>query len=176
MDLKLKTGSRPNPEWSIHWTLTGQTHLYGWVDVDGLRCRVTISRRKTGGRIEVGRGTDPPGGTYTVVDGTMQLASELVPFLGSPVTVGDVTTKDVLHLSEIPFVNMAEQSAWDEHYAARADVISKRPPRRPQAWTSSTTRFSPRTSTRRTRTPFFAGFGFRSHAELATDNDGETHG
>ena len=27
MDLRLKTGSRPNPEWAIHWTLTGQTHL-----------------------------------------------------------------------------------------------------------------------------------------------------
>ena len=23
MDLRLKTGSRPNPEWEIHWTLTG---------------------------------------------------------------------------------------------------------------------------------------------------------
>ena len=39
MDLRLKTGSRPNPEWEIHWTLTGQTHLYGWVDIDGIHCR-----------------------------------------------------------------------------------------------------------------------------------------
>ena len=49
-----------NPEWEIHWTLTGQTHLYGWVDIDGLRCRVTMSRREQGGRVEVGLGTDPP--------------------------------------------------------------------------------------------------------------------
>ena len=46
MDLRLKTGTRPNPEWEIHWTLTGQTHLYGWVDIDGLRCRVTMARVK----------------------------------------------------------------------------------------------------------------------------------
>ena len=57
MDLRLKTGSRPNPEWEIHWTLTGQTHLYGWVDIDGLRCRVTMSRVEQGGAtVEVGLG------------------------------------------------------------------------------------------------------------------------
>ena len=65
MDLRLKTGSRPNPEWNIHWTLTGQTHLYGWVDIDGIHCRVTMSRVKRGGRCRGWAGAliRPPGPT-----------------------------------------------------------------------------------------------------------------
>ena len=71
--------SQLNPEWEIHWTLTGQTHLYGWVDIGGLRCRVTMARLTQGGKVEVGLGTDPVPGTYGVVKSTMLLPSELSP-------------------------------------------------------------------------------------------------
>lgn len=171
MDLRLKTGSRPNPQWEIHWGLTGETHLYGWVNVGGLRCRVTMSRLTQGGHVEVGMGTDPPAGTYTLVERCMQLPEALIPYLHGHVEVRGITTKGVLSISEIPFVNMAEQSAWEEHYADLADGRNSKPPDEPkrdffyhqvlaadfnQADTDA----------------IFEGFGFRSHAELVEDHEG----
>ena len=55
-----------NHVWEIHWRLTGQTHMYGWVDIQGIHCRVTMARVKQGGRVEVGFGHDPAPGTYTL--------------------------------------------------------------------------------------------------------------
>ena len=169
MDLRLKTGSRPNPEWEIHWTLTGQTHLYGWVDIDGLRCRVTMARVKQGGRVEVGLGTDPPPGTYTVVQECMQLPEELVPYLGGHMEVKGITTEGVLmDISEIPFVNMAEQSAWEEYYAGLAageTVHEPDPPKRDFFHHQVLAADFDQSDTDK----IFAGFGFRSHAELAEE-------
>ena len=66
-----------NPEWEIHWTLTGQTHLYGWVDIDGLRCRVTMARREArrARRGRLGHGPAPRhlhrrAGVYAATGGT----------------------------------------------------------------------------------------------------------
>ena len=121
-----------NPEWEIHWTLTGQTHLYGWVDIDGIHCRVTMSRRKRGGTVEVGWGTDPPAG-YIVVGDCLQLPGELAPYLLGHMEVAGVTTEGVLRPIEIPFVNMAEESAWEEYYAglkAGETVHEPDPPKR----------------------------------------------
>ena len=166
MDLRLKTGSRPNPEWEIHWTLTGQTHLYGWVDIDGLRCRVTMSRREQGGRVEVGLGTDPVTGTYTVVNDVMLLPLELRPYPGSHMEVRGVTTKAVLVVSEIPFVNMAEQSAWEEYYAGLAAGETVHEPDAPKRDFFHHQVLAADFSQADTDA-IFAGFGFRSHAELA---------
>ena len=168
MDLRLKTGSRPNPQWEIHWTLTGQTHLYGWVDIGGLRCRVTMSRRKQGGRVEVGQGTDPPLGTYTVVQNCMQLPEELVPYPGGHMEVRSATTEGVLVVSEIPFVNMAEQSAWDEYYAglkAGETVHEPDAPKRDFFHHQVLAADFDQADT----DAIFAGFGFRSHAALEED-------
>ena len=170
MDLRLKTGSRPNPVWDIHWTLTGQTHLYGWVDIDGLRCRVTMSRREQGGRVEVGLGTDPPAGTYTLTatHDCMKLPIELAPYLGGHMEVRGVTTEGVLATSEIPFVNMAEQSAWEEYYAGLKAGETVHEPDAPKRDFSHhevlATGFNQADTD-----AIFAGFGFRSHAELAEE-------
>ena len=43
-----------------------------------------------------------------------------------------VTTEGVLAVSEIPFVNMAEQSAWEEHYAALAEGLPSEEPDAPK--------------------------------------------
>ena len=161
-----------NPEttWAIHWTLTGQTHLYGWVDIDGLRCRVTMSRRKQGGRVEVGLGTDPPAGTYTLVHLTMQLPEELAPYLGGHMEVKGVTTEGVLVISEIPFINMAEQSAWEEYYEglkAGETVHEPDTPKRDFFHHQVLAADFDQADT----DAIFAGFGFRSHAELAGENE-----
>ena len=168
MDLRLKTGSKPNPEWEIHWTLTGQTHLYGWVDIEGLRCRVTMSRRKQGGRVEVGQGTDPPAGTYTLVNSTMQLPEELAPFLGGHMEVKGVITMGVLAISEIPFVNMAEQSAWEEYYADLKEGRKVEEPDAPKRDFFNHQVLAADFDQSDTDA-IFAGFGFRSHAELEAE-------
>ena len=172
MDLRLKTGSRPNPEWEIHWTLTGQTHLYGWVDIDGLRCRVTMSRRKQGGRVEVGQGTDPPAGTYYIgsVSGAMLLPKELVPYLKGHMEVRGITTEGVLTTSQIPFVNMAEQSAWEEHYAALANGLPSEEPDPPKRDFFNHQVLAADFNQADTDA-IFAGFGFRSHKELAEETE-----
>ena len=171
MDLRLKTGSRPNPVWEIHWTLTGQTHLYGWVDIQGIHFRVTVSRKKHGGRIEIGLGNDPPTGrAYTVVDNSMQLPEELIPYLNGPVTVSDIPTEGVLSISSVPFVSMAEQSAWDEYYAslkAGETVYEPDPPKRDFFNHQVLAADFNQTDT----DAIFTGFGFRSHVELADEND-----
>ena len=170
MDLKLKTGSRPNPVWEIHWRLTGQTHMYGWVDIQGIRCRVTMARVKQGGRVEVGFGHDPAKGTYTLTPAgdCMVLPIELAPYLGGHMEVEGVTTEGVLVVSEIPFVNMAEQSAWEEYYVGlKAGEIVHEPdaPKRDffhhQVLAAD--------FTQEDTDKVFAAFGFRSHAALAED-------
>ena len=169
MELRLKTGSKPNPEWAIHWTLTGQTHLYGWVDIEGLHCRVTLSRRKQGGRVEVGLGTDPVVGTYSVEGGTMQLPSRLHPYIGEHIAVGSYMTDGTLDISEIPFVNMAEQSAWEEYYvdlAAGKKVDEPDAPKRDFFHHQVLAADFDQSDT----DAIFAGFGFRSHAELEEDS------
>ena len=157
-----------NPQWEIHWTLTGQTHLYGWVDIDGLHCRVTVARVKQGGRVEVGLGTDPAPGTYIVVRDCMQLPVYLAPYLGGHMDVAGVATEGVLSLNEIPFVNMAEQSAWEEYYAGLAAGETVHEPDAPkrdffhhQVLAASFGQAD--------TDAIFAGFGFRSHADLAGD-------
>lgn len=170
MELRLKTGSRPNPEWAIHWTLTGQTHLYGWVDIDGLRCRVTLSRREVGGRIEVGLGHDPAVGTYALKGQTMLLPIELTPYLGAPVTVKNITTTGTLVVSEIPFVNMAEQSAWEEYYEDLQDGKDVEEPDAPKRNFVNHEVLAADFSQGDTDA-IFAAFGFRSHAELAEEYD-----
>ena len=154
-------------EWEIHWRSTGQTHLYGWVDIDGLRCRVTMVRvAKYGGRVEVGLGYDPTPGTHTVFNDTMQLPLQLAPYRGGHMEVRGFTTEGVLKVSFIPFVSMAEQSAWDEHYAALAEGKKSEEPDPPKRNFFSHQVLAADFDQADTDA-IFAGFGFRSHAELA---------
>lgn len=168
MDLRLKTGSKPNPEWDVHWTLIGQTHTYGWVDINGVHYRVTLSRRKLGGRVEVGLGTDPRQGEYVVVDDCMQLPENLKSYLNGHMEVKGITTEGVLQISEIPFVNMAEQEAWKEFYAGQAAGEKVEEPDSPKRDFFHHQVLAADFNQADTDT-IFAGFGFRSHASLAED-------
>ena len=166
MDLRLKTGSRPNPEWAIHWSLTGQTHLYGWVEIEALRCQITVSRQERGGKFEVGIGYERAIGLYTVVDDCMQLADSLAPYIGAHVTVRGVTTEGTLAIRSVPFVSLAEQSAWEEYYAGLAAGETVHKPDAPKRDFTYHKVLAANFDQADTDV-IFAGFGFRSHAELA---------
>ena len=127
-----------------------------------------MSRVKQGGRVEVGLGTDPPYGTYIVVKECMQLPEELAPYLLGYMEVKGVITEGVLRPIEIPFVNMAEQSAWEEHYTALADGLPSEEPDAPKRDFLHHQVLSADFNQSDTDV-IFARFGFRSHVELAGD-------
>ena len=100
----------------------------------------------------------------------MVLPIELAPYLGGHMEVEGITTEGVLAISEIPFVSMAENSAWDEYYAglkAGETVHEPDPPKRDffhhQVFAADFDQAD--------TDAIFAGFGFRSHAELAEENE-----
>ena len=127
-----------------------------------------MARVEQGGRVEVGLGSEPRTGKYLVVKDCLQLPEDLDPYLGGHMEVAGITTESVLSISEISFVNMAEQSAWEEHYAALAEGLPSEepdPPKRDFFHHQVLAADFDQADT----DAIFAGFGFRSHAELAEE-------
>ena len=100
----------------------------------------------------------------------MQLPEELYPYIDGHMEVRGITTEGVLTTSEIPFVNMSEQSAWEEYYdglAAGEIVHEPDPPKRDFFHHQVLAADFDQSDT----DAIFAGFGFRSHAALADENE-----
>ena len=118
--------------------------------------------------MEIGMGTDPRAGTYTLVNSAMQLPEELSPYIGGRMDVKGVTTVGVLVISEIPFVNMAEQSAWDEYFV---DLSAGRKVEEPDAPKRDFFNHQVLAADfdQADTDKIFAAFGFRSHAELEAE-------
>ena len=160
MDLKLE--SLNNPTWIIDWddAVSGQSHVYGTVTVNGFPCQTVMMRQDKGeAQFEIRQAEHDDRLIRSDENYPMYpLPEALRPYIESHVTVKGVRSKIGLKHQSGSFTSLTEYATYDP------DVTDPN-------WEFTEAEFLACSFDRAEADTFFAAFGFKGWLELTKEDE-----
>ena len=119
MDLKVRTGSFPQPTFDIHWNeADSDLHMSGTAEINGVMARVAMARHREGNvTVQFYRAEAPESPTLDE-KGFLSLPEEWASYDGGHLVVKGIRSTQPINTPYQMFVSLSEQQAWANFYAS----------------------------------------------------------